>query len=651
MLRNMVILSLIILTFTGCQPTSTPFNTLTLSANSSQTSLTHTVIPSTPVFQTPTFTPSTPVFQTPTVTRPHPTQNPLFPFDPLTAFQKGVSFTAWEKGVYSLPDTKWVLENQIRPLGATWISLVVQCYQETRTSTEIDCQSEWVPADDELLLVVQIAHANGLRVMLKPSLDLSNDPDHWRGEIDFGTSETGWRDWFTAYSKFITHYAQLAQDWGVDQFCVGTELYDNSIGGPATRTQEWRKTISQVREIYKGPLVYAANWGGEEQTIQFWDSLDYIGIDAYYILSQAAHPSVAQLIEGWQAPLAIIEQLAKTWNKQILFTEIGYRSIEGAPSKPWEDGTLMPVDLQTQANAYEAVFKVFGQKNWWHGAFWWQWSPNVGQGGPLDISFTPQNKPAEDVLRFYYGTLPRPTPTPINSKPVRILFDEAHSESNTISLEYAKKIDPLHPDFRNFGMLVESLGDAYVFERNVNSSLTSILLKDYDVLMFSAPTNLLTTEEKDALNEFVQNGGGLVVLGDCGLGDPVNQLTSPYDITFQRPCVFISDREGEFHIRTFANHPVTANQRFVMNWGQSLTVQGSAVALAFTDDKVFKDTNWNSIHDPGEAYGPFAVIAVNEIGSARIVAVADNSFQDDGFPFRSNNILMQSILAWAAHRY
>jgi len=40
--------------------------------------------------------------------------------------------------------------------------------------------------------------------------------------------------------------------------------------------------VQAVREVYTGELTSSANWGGEEMSKQWWDVIDYIGVDAYY---------------------------------------------------------------------------------------------------------------------------------------------------------------------------------------------------------------------------------------------------------------------------------------------------------------------------------------------------------------------------------
>jgi hypothetical protein len=60
-------------------------------------------------------------------------------------------------------------------------------------------------------------------------------------------------------------------------------------------------------------------------------------------------------------------------------------------------------DMACQANAYEALFRVFAHEPWWDGVFWWLWRADATAGGTGDSDFTPHGKPAEAVLRRWYG--------------------------------------------------------------------------------------------------------------------------------------------------------------------------------------------------------------------------------------------------------
>ncbi|MBI5053433.1 MAG: hypothetical protein HZC38_03110 [Chloroflexi bacterium] len=316
-------------------------------------------------------------------------------------FMKGVSYTTWSARAYASAESDSTLSQVIKPMGVTWVSIIVTCYQEKASSRDINCGTNNTPTDESLKHAIQYARRQGLRVMLKPHIDLSNDKTHWRGDIEFGTDDAAWRVWFENYTRMIVRYAQIAQDNGVEYFVIGTELQ-----GTSQRVDQWRAVIKAVRAVYKGSLTYAANVE-EEHVISWWDALDAIGIDAYYSLTPGNDPSLADLKAAWSPIADDLEQLSQKWNRPIIFTEIGYRSVNGANKNPWDSGMSGTVDLQEQADCYRAVFEVLKDKSWWRGAFWWNWEPNPSAGGARDVDYTANNKPAEDVLRFYYGAAAR----------------------------------------------------------------------------------------------------------------------------------------------------------------------------------------------------------------------------------------------------
>lgn len=312
----------------------------------------------------------------------------------MSDFQKGIVYASWWHGEYSSALSDSTLSQHIKPIGVNWIEIVVTCYQKRAISTEIQCkQQQSTPTDDDLVHVIQYSHMLGLRVMLKPHIDLANEPMHWRGSIGFGNNEAAWKEWFASYTRFITHYAALAQSAGVDYFIVGTEL-----AGTSHRSDEWRTLIKSVRKIYRGPVTYAAHHDTEVFKINWWDALDTIGLDAYFPLSQNGNHTVEELKAAWTPIVLRLERLSETWNRQIILTEIGYQSHCGSTRTPCGSSD-QPIDFQGQADAYEAAFEAFAGKKWWQGVFWWVWTVGNSPSG----DFSPHDKTAEEVLRKHFG--------------------------------------------------------------------------------------------------------------------------------------------------------------------------------------------------------------------------------------------------------
>jgi len=306
---------------------------------------------------------------------------------------QGINFTSWQADQYNTAESDTSL-SQLADTGANWASILVTQYQDNIHSTVIYADPLLTPTDTSIEHAIDTAHNLGINVMLRVHIDLSNDPSHWRGQISFSTG-AAWRTWFNNYETMIVHYAQLAEQKGVEMLCVGTEL-----SGTQHRENNWRDVIDAVKAVYSGSLTYGANHDAYDTgSIAWWDALDYIGIDAYFNLTSENDPTVAEIMAEWDTILPDIESLAQTLSMPVLFAELGYRSCDGANKAPWYWGGSEPVDLQEQKDCYEAAFLSLWDKTWFYGIFWWNWDPDPDYGSdPGNTDYTPHHKPAEDIL-------------------------------------------------------------------------------------------------------------------------------------------------------------------------------------------------------------------------------------------------------------
>jgi hypothetical protein len=233
--------------------------------------------------------------------------------------------------------------------------------------------------------------------MLKPQLWV------WRGVFTGNLkmkTETDWKTLEKSYSDFILNFASLAQETGVDIFCIGTEL-ESFV---QARPDYWINLIDQIKNRFQGKLTYAANWD-EYLRVPFWDKLDFIGVDAYFPLSEQQTPSIPELRKAWTPWKTELKDLSSQIQKPVLFTEFGYRSVDFAARKPWQaDAVEGKVNLEAQANANQAILEEFWQEPWFSGGFIWKWFTNHPlSGGSNDNRFTPQNKPAQEILKRFYS--------------------------------------------------------------------------------------------------------------------------------------------------------------------------------------------------------------------------------------------------------
>lgn len=240
---------------------------------------------------------------------------------------------------------------------------------------------------------VEMLQNENIQVMLKPQIWISRG--EFTGHLEMQT-EAEWQQLEISYEKFILEYAQLAEDLNIKLLCIGTEL-ERFI---SKRPEYWNDLILKIKQVYTGQLTYAANWD-EYQKTPFWSDLDYIGVNGYFPLTEEQTPSVEACkiaLEQWKTEL---QEFSFSNNKPVLFTEFGYRSVDFGAKQPWRsDRDMTAVNLEAQTNASLAFFETFWNEDWVAGGFIWKWFPNhTTTGGNNDSRFTPQNKPAEAVIK------------------------------------------------------------------------------------------------------------------------------------------------------------------------------------------------------------------------------------------------------------
>ena len=287
----------------------------------------------------------------------------------------------------------------VKELNADWVSLVIYQYgdYQERYLPELGYKSrdqKWGETAEGVEKMVGYAKAKGLKVMLKPSVWF---PDFgWPGDFELMEKEE-WETWEALYTAYVMGFAQEGDRLDIDIICIGTEMKKAIFARP----EYWINLIQEIRKVYKGKLTYAANWDNF-YNIPFWDDLDYIGVDAYFPLTEDETPCMDELLSSWKEPKHQLKQIYKKYKKPILFTEYGYRSVDKAMWRQWEieNNYDFPANHEAQKVGYQAIFDAFWDEVWFGGGFLWKWSPHDSvAGGPNNNDYTPQNKPCEQMIR------------------------------------------------------------------------------------------------------------------------------------------------------------------------------------------------------------------------------------------------------------
>ena len=150
--------------------------------------------------------------------------------------------------------------------------------------------------------------------------------------------------------------------------------------------------------------------------MSFWSEVNDIGINAYPPLTDKLDPSVDQMVHAWKSvpddpywaaamdhmsPVDFFHSLATEHHKQVVFTEVGYRSVDGTNINPGNASGNTP-DAHEQAQAFDAFFQVWGSEggSWFKGAEIWQWDAhNVFS----PTGYSPMDKPAQSLITEWFN--------------------------------------------------------------------------------------------------------------------------------------------------------------------------------------------------------------------------------------------------------
>ncbi|MCM4155547.1 glycoside hydrolase [Gramella sp. AN32] len=287
--------------------------------------------------------------------------------------------------------------NRIKAVNANAVSLMPFAFLRSTNEPELifNADRQWFGERKEgIEHAISLLHQKNISVMMKPQIWIRGQ---FTGDLSF-KSKGEWKEFETSYREFILLFTRIAAENDVEIMCMGTELF-NFV---KSRPEFWKKLISEVRKEFKGKLVYAENWD-KVDLVSIWKDLDYIGVDAYFPINMEAAPDVEKIKKGWQIHKNMLANLSKDFNKPVLFTEYGYRSVDYALKEPWDSGRENYItNYGLQARALSVLYEEIWPEPWFAGGYLWKWHQDESAGGLENDRFTPQNKPAENVVKEYY---------------------------------------------------------------------------------------------------------------------------------------------------------------------------------------------------------------------------------------------------------
>jgi hypothetical protein len=314
----------------------------------------------------------------------------------------------------------------IAATNANAISIVPRIFTRTSTSNEVVDDPAKTESMTNLAQSIADAHALGLSVLLKPLLT----PLDGAGQMSLAPADVD--AFFTSYKAQMVEFAQLAQETGVETLSIGNEL--SSLSGEQYRAW-WLDIIAAVREVYDGTVTYAAATD-EANHVSFWDAVDIIGVNAYPPLTTELDPTVEEMMAAWrsvsandywasvmdhQSPVDFFHSLSVQYDRPVLFTEAGYRSLDGTNIRPGGWNVTSTQDVEEQRDAFDAFFNVWSAEgSWFRGAHIWEWDArNMYE----PTGYSPMDKPAEQLISDWFAGLNHAPSRTVEGSPDADLID------------------------------------------------------------------------------------------------------------------------------------------------------------------------------------------------------------------------------------
>ncbi len=245
-------------------------------------------------------------------------------------------------------------------------------------------------------------------------------------------------------------------------------------------------------------------------------------------------------------------------------------------------------------------------------------------------------------------------------KTVRMLFDEAHSDSWTISRKRAEEINPHYPENSSYQIAANALAERdFVLTRNLDSLFTPELLLQTDLLALLHPTDprwertasqgsqKFSQEEITAIQQFVSAGGGLLVVTENEhekYGDNLNDLLSVFGLEITNATIIDKvhciDRNPAWILGEKVNNSFAAALGFKV---EKCCFYQAGVALAKENAQVA----WRSSASAHPAQA--GLIAASQYGRGRVILVTDSLLFGDERILEFDHLqLWQNLCYWLA---
>ncbi|ACJ16123.1 hypothetical protein, conserved [Thermococcus onnurineus NA1] len=433
---------------------------------------------------------------------------------------------------------------------------------------------------------------------------------------------------------------------------VDNVTYEIDVGESAV--YEFTYVSVELGDLKIDIQVHESGWGIIDERIYEYKVVPHPNVVAYGFT-----PYYERLYIKEENNLAeLYENFTYTVNKLKQYG-VDFGDLE--PKIQWINETMK--EIQREYSIYNSLKGLLVQQNPYRASYYYPVMVHIRKAALMskevmqEIEFVLPH--LQDVLEEVEATYQPPTPTPGNETNM--------TQPGNITITITKVlIDASHGQYyvEEVGVngLAEKVKSDLGWEVEINKlPLTYDLLKEYDVVIILNPKEDLTPNEVAALQEYVENGGGLFIAGDWykySNVESLNAVVEKYGIKFNADELMDDDVNSGRPYYPFVGIYNTAHpaMKFVPEaWktyynGQTLTISGEVTWLIKAYDTSYSvDANGNVVR--GKGTNPIVAAAV-EAGNGRIVAYGSSKAISDSYYGKyidSNWPFVKGVLLWLAH--
>lgn len=258
-----------------------------------------------------------------------------------------------------------------------------------------------------------------------------------------------------------------------------------------------------------------------------------------------------------------------------------------------------------------------------------------------------------------------------------LIFISFVTSVSTVQEDYKVAFDETSP-FKKEGLIFETAwygssnfanslrNNGFNVSKISDKPITHEKLKGYDILIILSSNEDYSWSEIDAIEKFVENGGGLLLAVDHWRGKEefaTAGIAKRFGVSFARDVnicdplnYYTKDAKDIVKISDIKSHAITKNvSSFYYDRGTCIINSGSSNVLANTSSEAWCDDVWdgdwgNVEKDPDEITGPFPILSEMTYGKGKIVFIGSRSlFINDWLNSLDNGQLGLNIVNWLAN--